>query len=85
MKRMKKRKLIIDCKALADLCIARYMTATDLAHASGITRRTITQILYTPAAGTTVQIKTAYRLAQALQVPVDAILYKSYDDSKEGA
>lgn len=80
-----RRTLNIDCKKFAQLCRQRYMLSSDLAHASGITIRTIARLLYTGVPSLNVQIRTAYRLAQALHVPVDSILYQPDTNGKQGA
>lgn len=80
-----RRTLNIDCRKFAQLCRQRYMLSSDLAHASGITIRTIARLLYTGVPSLNVQIRTAYRLAQALHVPVDAILYQPDTNGEQGA
>lgn len=80
-----RRTLTIDCKKFAQLCRQRYMLSSDLAHESGITIRTIARLLYTGVPSLNVQIRTAYRLAQALHVPVDSILYQPDTNGEQGA
>lgn len=78
------RKILdLNCTTVKQLCKKQYVTASDLAHMTGVSIRTITKIFYTGVPTLRVQIRTVFRIAQALKVPVDSIIMQ--DDALRGA
>lgn len=81
MKTSCRKTLILDTRKLRDICRGRYLLTSDLADMTGLSVRNVNRIVYSDN-DVSVNLRTGYRIAQALNMPVDSIINRTESGGK---